>query len=333
MRGSGSFRRTARRPLFPNDLAQKAEEFFARRDWDLQSRARFLGWFAGTGEGLGLPFLGSHVDSILSLSLTAMPNACIFCGSTTSKITNEHVVSEWIGKLLPNDKGVATYAMLQPDGSVQSFQAPALQQTVRVPCKQCNSGWMRKIEDNVISKLGPMIQSARVTRLIPSTQKAIATWAVKTALILQYLHPRDKVIPDSEYQRFYAVKQPPSRYVVLLGRCNPHIDATRTMPMIANTYLLQRLNVIERQQVEQMTDYVVFLVLFAIGHAAFGVMGTDAPIELSTSGNLTLGLTDNAQRIWPIHQRVTWPPPRSAVDLSAFRNLFANRPPGQDPIA
>lgn len=65
MLGSASSGGRGRRLPFPNDRAQQAEEFFARRDWNFQSRPRFLGRFARAGERFGLA-LPNHFITIIT---------------------------------------------------------------------------------------------------------------------------------------------------------------------------------------------------------------------------------------------------------------------------
>jgi len=49
-----------------------------------------------------------------------------------------------------------------------------------------------------------------------------------------------------------------------------------------------------------------FDIRFAIGHVVFNVLGNNLPMPMNVQFPEDLGKF--AQRIWPIQQRVTWPP-------------------------
>lgn len=95
-----------------------------------------------------------------------------------------------------------------PAGNLKEFAAIPFQQVVKIPCEACNTGWMRGLEDAVIPFLTPMILGERV-RLRPPRQRLLATWCVKTALVMDYLHPRSRVVPDAHYYELYRYRQAP----------------------------------------------------------------------------------------------------------------------------
>jgi len=267
-----------------------------------------------------------------------MPRACVFCNSTTSKISGEHVIPEWVAGLFPEEEQM-TYGIVQGDGSLKDFQARPFQQTVNVVCKPCNTGWMSRLEGAVNPKLGPMIQSARVTRLTPRTQKLLAAWAVKTALMLEHLHPAPRIIPESEYPRLYAEQQPPRGYLVFLSRWSPEIDARRKALVVSRTSRVNEFSVRSDATEEEIREtrkradlffsgtYTLFQVMFAIGHAAFAVIGHNAPMTLGF--NVGPGLQNVAQRIWPREHSVTWPPKTALGGAGLLGDFFASRE--QDP--
>jgi hypothetical protein len=82
-----------------------------------------------------------------------MANACVFCGTTTEKITKEHVFPDWISELFGREPG-GTAEMVESDGSIQAFPTVPFQQQVRVVCKPCNEGWMADLESDVKGFLG-----------------------------------------------------------------------------------------------------------------------------------------------------------------------------------
>ena len=83
-----------------------------------------------------------------SQTAALMAKACIFCGSSTNKITREHIVADWISDLF-SGYGRATAGIISRDRSMQQYQAALFQQTTRQVCTSCNSGWMSQLERGV----------------------------------------------------------------------------------------------------------------------------------------------------------------------------------------
>ena len=52
-------------------------------------------------------------------------------------------------------------------------------------CEDCNSVWLSSLERRVKPLLAPMAVGAQPTTLSPGSQLLIATWAVKTVLLLE----------------------------------------------------------------------------------------------------------------------------------------------------
>ena len=50
-----------------------------------------------------------------------------------------------------------------------------------------------------------------------SAQVTVASWATKTAMVLQQINPADDPIPTSNYRDFHQKKQPSSNVFVLMG--------------------------------------------------------------------------------------------------------------------
>lgn len=154
---------------------------------------------------------------------TAAARTCLFCGQS-GKLTNEHVLPYW----LDNAGGTGDMAYLRerggPDyerwqharrGKPRDLQAKA-------PCAACNNGWMNDM-DHALDVLGPQLVRGKHVRLTKSKQAAVATWAVKFMLMQQRLYPKDSrfVIPDEDYVRFYAERQPSELMQAWAGYMEP----------------------------------------------------------------------------------------------------------------
>ena len=263
------------------------------------------------------------------------PRSCVFCGK--SPTTREHVVGAWVAPLFPELKSiVGTGEIIRPGKPALLYKIPIFDQKVKAVCKACNNGWMSRIENGVAPFLGPMLVSAKKTRLRPSHQKLLATWAVKTALMLQQINASHEVIPNSEYEGFYAVKQPPKGYTVWVG-WRPITNDIRSGRKPFTQTRSQRISLLSPTSPESAREFeresregaVFFRSTFAIGSVAFQVFGH------TMQGDVRHGIVTSDPRldilrfIWP-RRPTQWWPPRHPIDqiggFDALHNIF-NRPP------
>src|SRR4051812_20705575 len=116
-----------------------------------------------------------------------MARLCMFCGQ--NKRSREHVWPRWLSKALPS--GVPTdFQSMSYDRAnnligTRPFQVRHdIEEKVRVPCEQCNNGWMSVLENEVKPVLTPMMRNEPVN-LDRHDMDVLATWAVKTAFMAQ----------------------------------------------------------------------------------------------------------------------------------------------------
>jgi hypothetical protein len=207
------------------------------------------------------------------------------------------------------------------DGSEKTYPIDPFNQTVRVVCENCNHGWMNGLETKVRSFLGPMIRHGKSTKLGPTEQASLAAWAIKTGLMLEYLHPIEKVVPDSVYHAIFATKQPPAGHLVWMAhRTVFEIDSGRELIVSSLEESLPRFD-IEEAVYEKFINVVnkdpnfkkthnVFRLTYTIGHVVFQVFGHNLPFGFKVVGPPNKVI----QPIWPIISDVTWPP-ADAVEI------------------
>jgi hypothetical protein len=122
---------------------------------------------------------------------------CGFC-ECAGKITNEHVFGEWIGRLFGAGRGKLPMAhtLTLEGGPTRAWHAFRLDQQVRMACQECNGGWMSDLESKIQPVIEPMILGRRQVRLSLPAQILISTWAIKTAMVTEYL--------IKAHQRYFA---------------------------------------------------------------------------------------------------------------------------------
>ena len=116
---------------------------------------------------------------------------CGFC-QRAGKITKEHVFAKWLGPIISAGQPVkAIRHDIALDGKPKAqWESTSLDTQVRMACGPCNSGWMNALETKMQAIIPPMILGRRQSLDIES-QAAIATWAIKTAMVIEFLRPRD----------------------------------------------------------------------------------------------------------------------------------------------
>ena len=241
---------------------------------------------------------------------------CVFCGAVP--VTREHVFADWMG---PAFKGVigdqGTIEIRSDDGTVKSFPSVPFTHTIRRFCEDCNGAWMGQKETLVKPFLTPMMTGGFPNSLTPSMQLDLADWAVKTALVLNYLRPYRRPIPNSEYPAFRALSTPLPRQLVWIGHRDPRRDN-----LVVKSYFGKTPD----PRDDESNEGWPYLCTFSIGFVVLQVFGHTMPLTL----NIELG--DDHPRvmkmIYPVQRRVEWPP--SSIDtignLELLHQLFTSAP-------
>lgn len=245
----------------------------------------------------------------------------MFCGRADQRLTKEHVFADWISELFGREPG-STYELMAPDGGVTTFSQTLFQHRIRAVCASCNHGWMSELEATVKPFLGRMILNGAETALPPEQQKSLATWAVKTQLVMDRLHPNYRVVPDSEAAAFYAAQEPLPTHFVLTAQRTGYMDETnKELIASAVSQSATALNVRDEIVGEVARDIPewrnegknVYFTTFAVGRAVFQVFGHNLPVKIEFFDIDDLPFVS---RIWRTQDRTVIWPPAAPVDPS-----------------
>jgi hypothetical protein len=146
------------------------------------------------------------VGDLPVLHLPPTSGRCAFCGDT--EVTDEHVWPKWISRKLGGRHG---FIIASPHG-------PRLRRHLGMTapvCMACNNRWLSVLEKDVQPILGPLI-FGKERSLPPDEQRLLATWAVKTALMLDLGSDRP-IIPTGFYHDFRLRRGPLPNYLVWIG--------------------------------------------------------------------------------------------------------------------
>jgi hypothetical protein len=109
--------------------------------------------------------------------------------------------------------------LVRNEDTVWSYSGDVLENGVRAFCARCNNGWMSELEVRTARIVRPMLRG-KIDGPISMRfvdQQTVASWALKTALVLQQLHTNESYIPESFYREFHRIQQPSSDVFVMMG--------------------------------------------------------------------------------------------------------------------
>lgn len=225
----------------------------------------------------------------------------MFCGQAGS-LSKEHVVPRWLRKDLQIAGPVREFR-----GAAHAGEAETLAVVFHEVCVRCNNGWMEALETAARPVLKPLLLGAAPgtsRELDPGQQAVLATWAVKTALllVLARLRGRDHGwIPDSTLRwlhDYHASRMPPPGTRVWLGGLN-----TSDTPGTVQAACLY----------DAAGDPAAQCVTFSVGCVVFQVFATgqqDAGLTPDTEAWLAPGgvYRQALVQIAPSSSPVRWPP-------------------------
>jgi hypothetical protein len=254
---------------------------------------------------------------------TAAPGmtACVFCGTTSGKLTREHVIPKWARRSFAIKGPVTVHAReegLSERRRVGAMQALNITLDDAI-CEECNSVWLSRLERAVKPLLAPMAVSARPATISPASQKLMAIWTVKTVLLLELafrqMYPASRPVegyqasqPELAWLR--TMSEPPPRSLVWLGcwDCQQAIPV-RYAPSSAP------LPTADGSRIDG------HFATFTLGYVAFQVFTVDyeaAGQHQASPWNdhAPVSLAQALPRIWPslpAQTDISWPPPAFAA--------------------
>ena len=250
------------------------------------------------------------------------PPRCVFCHEHGA--SNEHVFAQWISKVVPGDgpfgHGYSSAARRTKDASLLAVKT-------RAPCVACNTGWMSRLEEAAEPLLSGPITGAGPVDWDSSAQRTIATWATKTALMLDraLLNPR---IEARLYAQLYQHGEPPDEFHVWLGSYGLAPDSNQWRAAWADHKTLDA--------TAPSGSLRAVLTTFTVGHVMLQVGSYvredrqpsdefDRP-PLPLPDGRSLAASEITVQVWPPSDASCgWPPP-NALDATGL-DLFARHFP------
>ena len=234
-------------------------------------------------------------------------NACVLCGNASARLTDEHVISDWLSGLYP--EMTESYYAIGGDPTDEpraTWKGKPFDLRVKVLCASCNNAWLSKRERAIKPLPAPMILGTSSRSLRPIHQHSLAFWAVKMALMADHISPRPRVIPEGEYRAFRFIEHPLDTHAVWI--------ASRPAPLNVGgspiaTIMKQSISFPDASA-PLMSEWrarglAAYRITIGIGCVLFQLFGHNFPVALD------IEVPDDApvRRIWPQSRRFRWPTP------------------------
>ena len=247
----------------------------------------------------------------LTVNLPAeLVGRCVMCGGP-GPLTDEHVISKTVRKQMPLLSSVTrTFAghTTKPMNVLHMVLRKAV-------CKPCNGGWMGDLEADLVKIMGAQIADPQRTTLNPSEQERVATWAIKTALLLEVWTSskgRGSYVPTDNLRWLAAHHTPPAFAQVWMAGIHSEM---KRLAWSQSGFLALATH-----------EKVACVATFTVGSLGFQVFARDIE-DPNNPGSVRpfaalqppQAVLDTTLEIWPgSAQDVTWPRNDTILSLDAL---------------
>ena len=155
---------------------------------------------------------------------------CVYCGNPG--VTKEHIWGKWSRKLAPNAPANNEHVIVRPrlgdknatmtKGAMNRPGNPR-SQTLKIACRWCNGGWMKKIVDDAIPILTELSQDIWL-ELSDDSRRRLAAWIVLFTMSHEYADRETVCVSASDRDNFRKSGVPSSHWRIAIGRIEPVPD-------------------------------------------------------------------------------------------------------------
>lgn len=242
---------------------------------------------------------------------------CLFCGQHLQgeHKSKEHVFPKWLIKHL-NLQGVHFYhskytseAILDEKKEYKGFG----KFTSILICRECNNGWLSRLESRSKPLLMPLIDGIFKGDLSTESSQIIAFWAYKTVLTLASASIQGSIIPPEHYSYVFENQFIPSR--ILIAMASVELSGDDDFYWIYNGNWSGRSSQVSQKEINEFLKNSYKITIRA-GKVAWRV------IHFPKDNIPPVGwyeYRDDARKwIYPISKNVKWPPHDRITDLFEF---------------
>jgi hypothetical protein len=242
---------------------------------------------------------------------------CIFCKGRFGrerKRTTEHAFPKWIGELLHAGDEQGSHLIYKSTSTGLAskdvgYRSP-FTDTVRQVCEPCNNGWMHELEDASKAILARMIlggsRDLRYWR-----QVMVAAWAIKTAMVLDFLSSDNRAFSDDLLESFHETQRPSLWQQVWIGSYADGSPHTLSCSRAVRT----------EDDGPSPKQIDLYTVTFSVGQLAFHIVG-HSPGPDVLRRQVPKALQSSLIPIWPPEREVVSFPPTTALKNNELLQLL-----------
>jgi len=166
-------------------------------------------------------------------STPLLPKECIFCGAWEN-LTGEHVFAEWLAPYLPKigrTGHTATKTLRVLDASSLKVirdthfarkgtlhkRGPLKNQTLKIVCARCNTGWMSMLQGQVKPILLPILEGGWPGEIAAWERRILAAWAAMFTMVVEFSDLDTQVTPFEDRERLRLTLEPPDGWYIWIG--------------------------------------------------------------------------------------------------------------------
>ena len=248
---------------------------------------------------------------------------CLFCPNPANSL--EDAWPLWIAKQYRGNAPSQLRAERQGQ-SLPPWDVWQPELKVRRVCRECNNGWMSRLESQSQPTLQPLL-SGQSHSLTSGEQATVALWAVKTAMVLEGLGPIDqRVYTEQERAQLRLLSVIPERTSVWLA-----VSVDKAVFMSTKT----------RHFNESPTDDPsAVCTTIGLSHLVLQVLTLRVPPDVSAATRITTSVRtgpwqDATLQVWPLSSTtILWPPSvgldgEIGLDALGYRFMVAGLPDGE----
>lgn len=239
---------------------------------------------------------------------------CMFCGKKVSAV--EDAWPLWLMKRFPYSDKARTYGEIGVR-SLGNWPTPKPRHRVKRLCKDCNCGWMSRLENEAKPVLESILDE-KLAAIGTSAQLTIARWAAKTAMVLETVDSnRAWFYAESERLLMRETQTIPQRTSVWIAKCVDH----------PNIYSAAK----DLRTAPGDDGVHAFATTMGFGSLALQVLGIKTPAKIAANVAITYDVSDGPWdqtlvQVWPPSQNpLVWPPQYGLADelgLEALTERF-----------
>jgi hypothetical protein len=245
---------------------------------------------------------------------------CIFC-QRERKASREHLWPRWAqGTLDKQMRSRRIRHSIEPHDEPNTvWDAPLFSATIKDVCRECNSGWMSRIEAEAKTYAAPLIRGGEGISVDPDAQWAIARWTYLKVLLFERVDKRQRLLPADCYREMYEAS--------LLSE--PELPVNMIVLVAAHEGLRYG-QYAHRLLADARTGKPdLFIGTITIQHLVVQVIADIAGDGEVKSFQHDERVGGHEARIWPFSPPFKWPPGAALTD--AGLEIFGGPKPGEPP--